>query len=199
MKRSITSVVLYICFLFLVFATWSSFVDLENKFNGNLESSNLDFTESNSENSSLSGYYDVISVTDGDTIRINYKGISTPVRLIGIDTPEVNHPSEPIQCYGKEASQKLTSLINGKVVKIERDVSETDRYGRILAYIWLNEELINETMVKGGYAFSSAYPPDIKYQSVLDAAEIYARTNELGLWSKDTCSGDVYTGTDRSK
>lgn len=199
MKRSITSVVLYICFLFLVFVTWSSFGDVDNKSNGNLDSSNLDITKSNTVGSSLSGYYEVISVTDGDTIRINFKGISTPVRLIGIDTPEVNHPSEPIQCYGKEASQKLTSLINGKIVKIERDVSETDRYGRILAYIWLNEELINETMVKDGYAFSSAYPPDIKYQSVLDAAEKYARTNELGLWSKSTCNGDVYTGTDREK
>jgi len=139
--------------------------------------------------------YRVLSITDGDTIRIDFKGVSTPVRLIGIDTPEVNHPVEPVQCYGVEASRRTKELLDGKDVVLEQDVSETDRYGRILAYVWLNGEFINEKLVKEGYAFSSSYPPDVKYQEILNEAETYARENSLGLWSQDTCKGDIYTRT----
>jgi len=139
--------------------------------------------------------YEVLSVTDGDTIRIDYNGVSTPLRLIGVDTPEINHPSEPIQCYGDEASQRLKDLLLGQFVELEKDVSERDKYDRLLRYVWLNGELINEKLVREGYALSSNYPPDIKYQGKIDTAEMEARTALRGFWSPSTCDGDVYTGT----
>ena len=139
--------------------------------------------------------YGVLSVTDGDTIRVDIDGLSVPVRLIGIDTPEINHPSEPIQCYGPEAKEALEELILGKEVVLETDVSETDKYERLLRYVWLGETLVNEYMTKNGYAFSSEYPPDTKYQLRINAAEEYAKNNSLGIWDANTCNGDVYTGT----
>lgn len=141
-----------------------------------------------------SGYYKVVNVVDGDTIKVDFNGEVTTVRFIGIDTPEVNHPTEPVQCFGEEASQNTKDLLENKTVKLEQDVSETDRYGRILAYVWIDDVLINEQIVREGYAFSSPYPPDVKYQDKLDAAEAYARENNMGLWSKNTCNGDVYAG-----
>ncbi|MFC1700382.1 thermonuclease family protein [Patescibacteria group bacterium] len=139
--------------------------------------------------------YEVLSVTDGDTIRIDYNGVSTPLRLIGIDTPEINHPSEPIQCYGVEASQRLKDMLLGQYIEIEKDVSERDTYDRLLRYVWLNGELINEKLVREGYALASSYPPDIKYQDRINIAEREAREVLRGFWSPSTCNGDIYTGT----
>ncbi|MEK7091291.1 MAG: thermonuclease family protein [Patescibacteria group bacterium] len=103
----------------------------------------------------------VTNVIDGDTFTIEGGKV---VRMIGIDTPETVHPSKPVQCYGKEASAKTTELIEGQKIRLEKDVSETDKYNRLLRYIWKGEVLINELLVKEGYAQSSSYPPDIKYQ-----------------------------------
>jgi micrococcal nuclease len=137
----------------------------------------------------------VVSVTDGDTIRVDINGENKPVRLIGINTPELSHPSEPVQCYSQEAKKALENLILNKEVTLEIDISETDKYNRLLRYIWIDEILVNEYMTQNGYAFSSSYPPDTKYQSRIKAGEDYAKANSLGLWAEDTCKGDVYTGT----
>jgi len=104
------------------------------------------------------------------------------VRYIGIDTPENVHPSKQVQCYGKEASEKNTELVEGKVVELEKDVSERDKYGRLLRYIWLGDMLINEILVREGYAQSSSYPPDVKYQDRFVAAQSVARSEQKGLW-----------------
>ncbi len=204
MKKEVKILVLYALFLIFIsifpnfkkeVKNFDEFQDyVESNFNlpNEIDEENNQYPEVGEENNVR---YKVLSVTDGDTFRINYKGVSTPVRMIGIDTPEVNHPSEPVQCYGKEASDKTKEVLAGQEVVLEQDVSETDRYGRILAYVWLNGELINEKLVKEGYAFSSSYPPDVKYQERFNEAEKYARTNNLGLWSDDTCDGDVYKNT----
>lgn len=86
-------------------------------------------------------------------------------------------------CYGKEASEINKQLVEGKTVELEKDVSETDRYGRLLRYVWLDSVLINEYLVREGYAVSSSYPPDIKYQSIFLQAEELARNEKKGLWS----------------
>jgi len=196
MKKTLKWVFVYVIFL-LVFTFLPNNKQLQNNIRNILDS----FEKENSitvvpdKDSERTGYYKVVNVVDGDTIKIDFNGEIKTVRFIGIDTPEVNHPSEPVQCYGVEASLKTKEILEGKEVRLEQDVSETDRYGRILAYIWLNDVLINEKVVKEGYAFSSSYPPDVKYQDVLDLAETYARENKLGLWSENTCNGDVYTGT----
>ena len=139
--------------------------------------------------------YKVLSVSDGDTLRIEYNGVNTPLRLIGIDTPEINHPSEPIQCYGPEASDKTKELLLGKYIELEEDITDIDKYDRLLRYIWFDGVLINELLVREGYALSSRYPPDTKYQDRLDATQAIAKKERVGFWSPDTCNGDVYTGT----
>ena len=122
----------------------------------------------------------VVRVIDGDTIEIEG---GQKIRYIGIDTPETVHPSKPIECFGKEASNKNKELVEGKMVRLEKDVSETDKYGRLLRYIWINDLMVNDYLVRNGYAMSSSYPPDIKYQDQFIEAQKEARENNRGLWS----------------
>lgn len=125
----------------------------------------------------------VARVVDGDTIKLETGEV---VRYIGIDAPETVHPSKPVQCYGKEASDKNKELVEGKEIKLEKDVSETDKYDRLLRYVWLGDTLVNEYLVREGYAHSSTYPPDVKYQDRFIQAERQAREERKGLWG-DVC------------
>lgn len=122
----------------------------------------------------------VTKVIDGDTIEIEggYR-----IRYIGIDTPETVHPSQPVECFGKEASTKNKELVEGKTVRLERDITELDRYGRLLRYVWIDNAMINEVLVKEGYATSYTYPPDVKYQERFVQAEREARENKKRLWA----------------
>ena len=129
----------------------------------------------------------VLRVVDGDTIEIEG---GQKIRYIGVDTPETVDPRRSPQCFGKEASNYNKELVENKEVYLEKDVSETDKYGRLLRYIYLESESvsINEQLVKEGYAVSSSYPPDIKYQDKFKAAEEEARNNKRGLWKDGLCS-----------
>ncbi len=138
--------------------------------------------------SSLQSNYEksrVKKVIDGDTIQLEN---GKKVRYIGIDTPETVDPRKQIQCYGKEASEKNKALVLGKEIYLEKDVSETDRYGRLLRYIYIKHddtgklEMINEKLVREGFAYASTYPPDVKHQKIFQAAEKDARENQRGLW-----------------
>ncbi|MDQ5981789.1 MAG: micrococcal nuclease [Patescibacteria group bacterium] len=122
--------------------------------------------------------YKVIRVIDGDTIEIEG---GQKIRYIGIDTSEI---TTPIECYGIEASNRNKELVDGKFVKLLKDVSETDRYGRLLRYVYIDDTFVNELLVREGFANASSYPPDIKYQEQLTEAEKTARANNLGLWGK---------------
>ena len=77
-------------------------------------------------------YYKVARVIDGDTIELEN---GERVRYIGMDTPETVHPSKPVQCFGKAASAENSKLVSGKTVRLEKDVSDTDKYGRLLRYV----------------------------------------------------------------
>lgn len=123
----------------------------------------------------------VTRVIDGDTIEIEG---GDRLRYIGIDTPETKHPNKVVGCYGKEAEAKNKDLVEGKKVKLEKDVSETDKYGRLLRYVYLDGIMINELLVKEGYAQASSYPPDVKYQDKFNEAEKQAREEERGLWGE---------------
>ena len=139
-------------------------------------------------------YYSVSSVVDGDTIKININGTQTTLRLIGIDTPETVDPRKPVQCFGKEASNKAKELLSGKKVRIEKDATqgELDKYGRLLAYIYREDGLFyNKYIIEQGYAHEYTYNTPYKYQSEFKTAEKYARENQLGLWSPNTCNGDT--------
>lgn len=137
----------------------------------------------------------IVSISDGDTLRVLVGTNEMNIRLIGIDTPEIHHQDEPIQCYGVAAKQGLSNLILNKEVRLEKDVSDVDKYDRYLRYIWIGDTLVNEYMTKNGYAMASSYPPDTKYQDLIDTGEKYAKDNLIGFWAKENCDGNVYTGT----
>lgn len=126
----------------------------------------------------------VTKVIDGDTIEIEG---GQRVRYIGIDTPETVHPSKLVQCFGREASAKNKELVEGKTVELEKDISETDKYGRLLRYVYAGGTFVNQYLITEGYAHSSTYPPDIKYQNQFTEAEKEARENNRGLWG--VCQG----------
>ncbi len=123
----------------------------------------------------------VSRVIDGDTIELEN---GQKVRYIGIDAPETKDPSVADECYGQEAFAKNKSLVEGKIVSLESDVNNTDRYGRLLRYVYVDEQMVNEILVRDGYAVSSPYPPDVKHQETLDQAEQEARENNQGLWGE---------------
>lgn len=128
--------------------------------------------------------FKVAHVVDGDTIKLSNDQV---VRYIGIDTPETVDPRKPVQCFGKEASDKNRELVEGKEVRLEKDVSETDKYGRILRYVYIGDTFVNDYLVRNGYAHSSSYPPDVKYQDQFRKAEEEARNNKRGLWADNAC------------
>ena len=123
----------------------------------------------------------VVRVVDGDTIVVALGGArGTKVRLIGIDTPERD------ECFYRAATDRMRALIDGKSVKLVRDVSETDRYGRLLRYVYDGTRSINATMVAEGFATAATYPPDVAHALEFVALERKARLAHRGLWS-ETC------------
>jgi micrococcal nuclease len=129
----------------------------------------------------------VVRVIDGDTIELS---TGQKVRYIGIDTPETVHPQKAVQCFGKAASAENKRLVENKTVYLIKDVSETDRYGRLLRYVYLSPEasesgMVNALLIKGGFAKSSSYPPDVSQQKMFQKLESEARSVALGLWSSE--------------
>src|SRR3989338_3947654 len=129
----------------------------------------------------------VARVIDGDTIKLE---TGQTVRYIGIDTPETKHPQKKLQCFGKEAMEKNKELVEGKLVRLEKDISETDRYWRLLRYVYLPTDaspsgiFVNDYLVREGFAHASTFPPDVKYSDYLKNLESQARENIRGLWNK---------------
>lgn len=123
----------------------------------------------------------VTRVIDGDTIETEKEGVRTRVRYTGIDTPE------PGDCFGSQASRANSDLVLGKEVSLETDVQVLDKYGRTLAYVWLDNTLVNEELVRQGFARVSTYPPNVKYQIRFVTAEREAREAKRGLWEPDVC------------
>ncbi len=127
----------------------------------------------------------VTRVVDGDTIEISpaLDGI-TDVRLIGVDTPETKEPGCAPQPYGAEAGSYAESVLSGQEVGLELGVEGTDRYGRLLAYVYTQDgEMFNEDLVEGGYAQAYPYPPNTKYADRFAVAQEQARGAGLGIWS----------------
>lgn len=128
----------------------------------------------------------VTKVVDGDTIQITN---GQTVRFIGIDTPETVDPRRPVGCFGKEASNEVKSLLTGKEVVLQKDVSDTDKYKRLLRYIYLPLEdgqflFVQDYLVREGFATVLTYPPDVKFDKQLMDAQRYAKENRKGLWGK---------------
>lgn len=133
----------------------------------------------------------VVNVVDGDTIDVEIDGEEFRVRYIGVDTPETVDPRRPVGCFGGEASAANKNLVEGRPVGLEKDVSETDGFGRLLRYVWLDSErMVNAILVRDGYAQSSAYPPDVRHQELFDQLETAAREAGRGLWGP-ACAGSA--------
>jgi len=122
----------------------------------------------------------VLRVVDGDTLRVALDGAEYSVRYIGMDTPENTKTRE---YYGQEASERNAELVRGGTALLYRDVSETDRYGRLLRYVVLPDgTFVNLALVREGYANAATYPPDVSCAADFQAAEQEARENGRGLW-----------------
>jgi len=142
----------------------------------------------------------VVEVVDGDTIKVDIGGQIYTVRYIGIDAPETVHPSQPVQWMGPEASAANKQLVAGKSVYLEKDVSETDRYGRLLRYVFLsNGVFVNAELVRQGYAQVSTYPPDVRYQALFLAMQREAREAGRGLWGPTPTPKPLPTATPKPR
>ncbi|MGD7043801.1 thermonuclease family protein [Jeotgalibacillus proteolyticus] len=126
----------------------------------------------------------VINIVDGDTIDVRLSnGAEERIRLLLIDTPETKHPRLGVQPFGVEAADYTKEALLGKTVKLEKDISDRDRYGRVLAYIWIDNNLFNEELIRQGLARVAVYPPDLKYEDQFKRVQSVAREEARGIWS----------------
>ncbi len=133
---------------------------------------------------------EVVYVIDGDTVDIAINGQVERVRLIGIDTPETVSRTDPVQCFGAEASEALLGLIPpGSMVQLERGPEPRDRYGRLLLYLRRQSDglFVNQWMIEGGFADSVNYAPNDGFAEQFDRARDQARSQKRGLWA--ACDG----------
>ncbi len=139
----------------------------------------------------------VSRVIDGDTVELSD---GRKLRYIGIDTPEIVHPEKPVECFGREAKLENEKLVNGRTVRLEKDISETDKYGRLLRYLYVGlpaqagDVFVNDYLIRLGFAHASTYPPDVKYSQQFLEAEREARENNRGLWAGCTFENSSGSG-----
>jgi len=124
----------------------------------------------------------VTRVIDGDTIEVDIGGTIYKVRYIGIDAPELDDERPEFCALAQEATRYNRQLVEGKTVRLEKDVSETDQYGRLLRYVYIGDTLVNAELVRQGLAWAIPYPPDTKYQDYLMELERQAREEGIGIW-----------------
>ncbi|GEM63177.1 thermonuclease [Sphingobacterium faecium NBRC 15299] len=129
-------------------------------------------------------YFKVKRVIDGDTfVIVDQHRKDVKVRLIGIDAPETRKTSKkPVGYYGQESKAYLKKLIDQKNVQLIFDVGKKDRYGRLLAYVYVNRRFVNADLLRKGYAVTYTVPPNVKYAEYFVKLEQKARINETGLW-----------------
>lgn len=136
----------------------------------------------------------VTKVIDGDTIYTSkYK-----IRIIGVDTPETKDPRKPVECFGKEAFEKMVELVSGQEVYLEKDPNQglTDKYGRALRNVYLKDgSNVAYEIIAQGYGHEYTYKVPHKWQAEYKTAEKDASKKELGLWSPSICDGLTSTAT----
>lgn len=127
----------------------------------------------------------VVRVVDGDTIVARLPGGEESIRLIGIDTPETVDPRKPVQCFGREASERTKALLPpGTAIRLERDAEARDHFGRLLAYVHRADDgtFVNLALAEEGYAQPLTIPPNVAYAARFAAAAADARQQGRGLW-----------------
>jgi micrococcal nuclease len=150
----------------------------------------LDEDGGGGDDGSADGRASVVRVVDGDTVEVRIDGRDETVRLIGIDTPETVDPRSPVECFGQEASDHTKALLpEGTEVRLVADVEARDRYDRLLAYVYRDDDgtFVNLALVEDGYASVLTYPPNVAHSSEFTAAAARARDEGRGLWG--ACGG----------
>lgn len=188
-KKAVTGIVVVIL---ITIALWTQNEDVAKyiKENYDIDLSIINTSDNNeNENTKINtdlsdlSEYKVVRVVDGDTFIIDYKGKEERVRLIGIDTPESVHPNESKNTEeGIKTSNYTKERLDGKMIKLELDVQERDKYGRILAYIYVDGNMYNKELLELGYAKLATYPPNVKYVDDFTKLQEEARENKVGIW-----------------
>jgi micrococcal nuclease len=124
----------------------------------------------------------VVRIVDGDTIHVRFGDRIEKVRYIGVNTPEVHHPRKGVERGGRDAVRVNRDLVDSRTVRLELDVQERDRYGRLLAYVWVGDVMVNEELVRLGYAQVMTVPPNVRHQQRFLKLEREARDSGRGLW-----------------
>jgi micrococcal nuclease len=125
---------------------------------------------------------EVTRVVDGDTIEVSLDGETEDVRYIGVDTPETVAPDEPVECFGHRASETNADLVEGETVTLVFDRELRDEYGRLLAYVYLGDQLVNAELVRRGLARTLEIAPNTSKASRLDRLAARAGRAGRGLW-----------------
>lgn len=126
----------------------------------------------------------VRKVVDGDTLEVRVGNRNETVRLLGIDTPETVHPDKPVECFGPEASARTKDLLpRGAKVRIERDAEARDHFGRLLLYVYIDDQMVNELLLREGLARPLSIEPNTTHAAKFQGAADEARTANVGLWA----------------
>ena len=143
----------------------------------------------------------LVSTTDGDTIRVIYKGVNEPVRYLLIDTPETNHPRLGKQPFGTEAKERNRALVNSGNLTLEFDIGEKrDHYGRLLAYVYVDGKSVQEALIRDGLArVGYVYPPNTRHLTSFEEVQQVAKSKKLGFWAvEDYASDSGFTSSSKS-
>lgn len=126
----------------------------------------------------------VVRAVDGDTLSVRVGARTDTVRILGADTPEIHHPTKPVECFGPEAAEFTRAQLEGRVVGLEDDVERRDRYGRRLAYVLVDGHRFDDELLRRGYARLLVIPPNVAHARTMLAEELDARRHRRGLWAR---------------
>jgi len=143
---------------------------------------------------------EVTHIYDGDTIEALVSGRRQKIRYIGIDSPEMSDSREAVLQMARAATEANRRLVEGRIVRLEYDVQTRDTYGRLLAYVWIADTLVNEVLVREGYAAARSFPPNVRYQERLRAAQQDAQEAGRRLWDGRLAGGPLrLRGNERTR
>ncbi|MFJ8244177.1 thermonuclease family protein [Peribacillus asahii] len=188
MLQSYFKYILLACMSILLLTACSETETIENKTENataqQTNSTNKEETVQEKKGSTFTA--EIVKVVDGDTMKIKLpNGNEETVRLLLIDTPETVHPSKDVQPFGPEASQFSKELMPpGSKVEVETGISERDKYGRLLAYFYVDGKMVNKMLLEKGLArVAYVYAPNTKYLDELEAVQKEAQKKAIGIWS----------------
>ncbi|WP_368659109.1 thermonuclease family protein [Metabacillus halosaccharovorans] len=127
---------------------------------------------------------EVTKVVDGDTLHVMISGKKETIRLLLVDTPETVHPTKQVQPFGPEASNYMKEKLNGEEVQVELGIGERDKYGRLLAYVYRDNQMINKLLLEKGLArVAYVFEPNTKYIDEFNEIQKQAQNEQVGIWS----------------